>query len=85
VALGVWLPAALCSILDAAITGDWAMEASALQEKVAQLESKREVLVQLLEQSDLGSLRVDINQALEELDELLEAFERTFPGQTPSN
>ncbi|PSP17551.1 MAG: hypothetical protein BRC58_05940 [Cyanobacteria bacterium QS_8_64_29] len=61
------------------------MEASALREKVAQLESKREVLVQLLEQSDLGTLRVDVNQALEELDELLEAFDRTFPDQRSSN
>jgi hypothetical protein len=32
-----------------------------------------------LEQPDLGTLRIDVNQALEELDDLIDEFKRTFP------
>nr|WP_238718096.1 hypothetical protein [Petrachloros mirabilis] len=51
-----------------------------MQERMAYLTQKREVLVQLLEQPDLGTLRIDVNQALEEMDDLLEEFQRTFPA-----
>lgn len=44
------------------------------------VKGKREVLVRLLEQPDLGTLRIDVDQALEELDDLLEDFNRTFPN-----
>lgn len=54
----------------------------AIQERFEQIKSKREYLVTLLEQPNLGSLRVDLNQALEELDELIEEFELTFPGSS---
>ncbi|MEB3336904.1 MAG: hypothetical protein VKJ46_05530 [Leptolyngbyaceae bacterium] len=50
-----------------------------LQTQVSVIESKREALVRLLEQPDLGTLRIDVNQALEEIDDLLEEFKRTFP------
>lgn len=50
-----------------------------LRQRVQLIESKRESLVRLLEQPDLGTLRIDVNQALEEIDELLEEFNRTFP------
>jgi len=50
-----------------------------MQEKVTLLEGKRESLVQLLEQPNLGSLRLDVNQALEEMDDLIEEFKQTFP------
>lgn len=50
-----------------------------LRQRVLLIESKRESLVRLLEQPDLGTLRIDVNQALEEIDELLEEFNRTFP------
>lgn len=43
------------------------------------LQNKRPALVQLLEQPDLGTLRIDVNQALEELDDLIDEFKRTFP------
>jgi hypothetical protein len=33
----------------------------------------------LLEKPDLGTLRIDVNQAIEEIDELIEEFKRTFP------
>lgn len=55
------------------------MEPSNIQERVKAIESKREALLQLLEQPDLGTLRIDVNQALEELDDLIEDFQRTFP------
>ena len=50
-----------------------------MQEHIAFIESKRSVLVKLLEQPDLGTLRIDVNQALEEMDDLLDEFKKTFP------
>jgi hypothetical protein len=57
------------------------MDAQTLKEKVTKLESQREFLIGLLEQPNLGTLRLDVNQALEELDELLEEYKLTFPAQ----
>jgi hypothetical protein len=51
-----------------------------LREQVAAIASKREALVRLLEQPDLGTLRIDVNQAIEEMDDLLEEFKQVFPG-----
>jgi hypothetical protein len=58
------------------------MDRAAIQERIAQIESKRELLVQLLERSDLGTLRIDVDRALEEMDDLIEEFRRTFPDET---
>jgi hypothetical protein len=55
------------------------MDKVTLQEKVSLVASKREFLVQLLEKPNLGTLRLDITQALEELDELLDEYKVTFP------
>ncbi len=55
------------------------MDPQTLRERVAVIERKRQSLVNLLEQPDLGTLRIDVNQALEEMDDLLEEFKRTFP------
>ena len=55
------------------------MNPTTIRERVALIESKREALVKLLEQPNLGILRIDVNQALEELDELIDEFKRTFP------
>jgi hypothetical protein len=55
------------------------MDAQMIRERVAMIESKRNALVQLLEKPDLGPLRIDVNQAIEEIDELLDEFKRTFP------
>ncbi|MBE9171278.1 hypothetical protein IQ238_28535 [Pleurocapsales cyanobacterium LEGE 06147] len=57
------------------------MDESTLKNRIAQIESKRELLVNLLEQPNLGTLRIDVNQALEELDELIEEFKETFPAE----
>ena len=56
------------------------MDELTLKERVATVESKREYLLNLLEQPSIGTLRVDVNQALEEIDELLNEFRRTFPN-----
>lgn len=51
-----------------------------IRAKTAQLEAKRDVLVRLLEQPNLGTLRIDVNQAIEELDEVIEKCKQVFPG-----
>lgn len=55
------------------------MDTQTLRERISLIQSKREALVRLLEQPNLGTLRIDVNQALEEIDDLMEEFERTFP------
>jgi len=57
------------------------MEFSALQTRIELIRSKRQSLLRLLEQPGIGTLRIDINQALEEMDDLLEEFDRAFPNQ----
>jgi hypothetical protein len=56
------------------------MDKQSIQEKMTTILSKRDFLVQLLEKPDLGTLRIDVNQALEELDELVEEYRMTFPS-----
>ena len=55
------------------------MDRAEIQAKITLIESKREFLVELLEKPNLGTLRIDVNQALEELDELIDEFKLTFP------
>jgi hypothetical protein len=55
------------------------MDLQTIKERIAVVQSKREYLLGLLEQPNLGTLRVDVNQALEELDELIDEFRRTIP------
>ncbi|KKD35720.1 MAG: hypothetical protein WAN66_00030 [Limnoraphis robusta] len=55
------------------------MDSNTIRERIALIETKRESLVKLLEKPDLGTLRIDVNQAIEEIDELIEEFKRTFP------
>ncbi|AFZ35494.1 hypothetical protein Sta7437_1939 [Stanieria cyanosphaera PCC 7437] len=59
------------------------MDQSTLKARIIQIESKREVLLKLLEQPNLGTIRVDVNQALEELDELIFEFREIFPENKP--
>lgn len=65
--------------LDQLFEGD-AMELQGIRDRISTIRSKRESLIQLLEQPDLGTLRIDVNQAIEEMDDLLEEFDRTFPA-----
>ena len=55
------------------------MDPQTIRERIALIEGKRETLVRLLEQPNLGTLRIDVNQALEEMDDLVDEFRRTFP------
>lgn len=50
-----------------------------MREQISQIASKREFLLRLLEQPNLGTLRIDVNQAIEEMDDLLDEFQSTFP------
>ena len=52
-----------------------------IKAKIAQMVAKRDSLVELLERPSLGTLRIDVDQALEELDELIEEFNQTFPEE----
>ncbi|MBW4653580.1 MAG: hypothetical protein KME20_11180 [Kaiparowitsia implicata GSE-PSE-MK54-09C] len=52
-----------------------------MKERMNTVMNKRDALVRLLEQPDLGTLRIDVNQALEELDDLIDEFKRTFPAE----
>ncbi len=61
------------------------LDPQTIREKVAVIESKREFLVRLLEQPNLGTLRIDVNQAIEEMDDLLDEFDRTFPKSSNEN
>jgi hypothetical protein len=55
------------------------MDIAIIKSKIQAIASKREGLVKLLEKTDLGTLRLDVNQAIEELDELLDELKITFP------
>jgi len=55
------------------------MDIAIIKSKIQAIASKREGLVKLLEKPDLGTLRLDVNQAIEELDELLDELKITFP------
>ncbi len=57
------------------------MDKFTIKAKVNQIAEKREFLVELLEEPSIGTLRIDVDQALEELDELIEEFEETFPEE----
>ncbi len=56
------------------------VDSQTMRDRIALLEVKRGVLVQLLDQPDLGTLRIDVNQALEEMDDLIDEFKKTFPA-----
>ena len=55
------------------------MDLGMVKERIRAIASRRDALIKLLENPDLGTLRIDVNQALEEMDDLLEEFKRTFP------
>ena len=61
-------------------TGSKKMDIQTIKDRISAIQSKRERLLSLLEQPNLGTLRVDVNQALEELDDLLDEFKRTVPN-----
>jgi hypothetical protein len=54
------------------------MDVQDIKQRVSAVQSKRDYLLRLLEQPNLGILRIDVNQALEEMDELIDEYRRTF-------
>lgn len=57
------------------------MDVKTIRERVQVIQGRRESLVKLLERPNLGILRIDVNQALEEIDDLMIEFQRTFPEE----
>jgi hypothetical protein len=55
-------------------------DAQLLRDRFELIQSKRESLVRLLEQPNLGTLKIDVSQALDEMDDLIAEFQRTFPA-----
>lgn len=72
--------------LNLKVVKDWnkIMDLQTIKQRITIVQSKREYLLGLLEQPNLGTLRVDVNQALEELDELIDEFRRTIPEKENS-
>jgi hypothetical protein len=56
------------------------MDQQTAQDWFNKISQKRDLLTRLLEEPNLGTLRIDVNQALEEMDDLLDEFKRTFPA-----
>lgn len=52
-----------------------------IKARIAKIAIQRDSLVELLEKPNLGTLRIDVDQALEELDELVDEFNETFPEE----
>jgi len=61
------------------------MNEATIRERIGKIKKSREVLVKLLDKPDLGTLSLDVNQALEELDELILEFQQTFPEEGVNN
>jgi hypothetical protein len=55
------------------------MAAERIKEQVIAIAKQREVLIRLSRLPNLGTLTVDVTQAIEEMDDLLSEFRRTFP------
>jgi anion-transporting ArsA/GET3 family ATPase len=51
-----------------------------IQAQVAKIAEQRDVIVKLLDLPNLGTLRIDVNQALEEFDDLMQELNQTFPA-----
>lgn len=58
------------------------MDVQVLKDQVREIMAKRDYLLSMLDREDLGPLRIDINQALEELDDLIAEFEAAFPNES---
>ena len=54
------------------------MDAQTIKEKITAIKSKRDYLLSLMEKPNLGTLRIDVSQALDEMDDLIDEYERTF-------
>ncbi|GAB4346001.1 MAG: hypothetical protein Fur0042_11140 [Cyanophyceae cyanobacterium] len=57
------------------------MDVQGLKDGVRAIAAKRPWLLDLLEKPEIGSLRLDVNQAIEEIDDLMDEFYDTFPEE----
>ena len=55
------------------------MDARTLQGRIARVEEKREFLQQLQTNPNLGTLSLDVDQALIEMEDLMAEFRQVFP------
>jgi hypothetical protein len=55
------------------------MDARTLQGRIARVEEKREFLLELKANPNLGGLSLDVDQALIEIDDLMAEFRQIFP------
>ncbi|MGD1849575.1 MAG: hypothetical protein ACFCBU_02860 [Cyanophyceae cyanobacterium] len=60
------------------------METQTLKTKIKAILDQRDWLLNLLETPDLGALRLDVNQALEELDDLQDEYDAAFSDSSDS-
>jgi hypothetical protein len=56
------------------------MDAKTLQDRIALVENKREMLLKLQADPSIGLLSLDVSQALIEMDDLMAEFRQTFPN-----
>ena len=56
------------------------MNNQTLQQRITQVEEKRELLLKLKSDPNLGVLSLDVDQALIEMDDLMREFRQTFPN-----
>jgi hypothetical protein len=56
------------------------MDTQTLQQRITQVEGKRELLLKLKSDPNLGVLSLDVDQALIEMDDLMREFGQTFPN-----
>ncbi|GAB4214248.1 MAG: hypothetical protein OHK0012_11890 [Synechococcales cyanobacterium] len=57
-----------------------AADIASLKSRIELIRQRRPAIARLLNKPDLGALRIDVVQALEEVDELLREFDQTFPA-----
>jgi hypothetical protein len=55
------------------------MDAQNLQERITAVENKRTLLMKYKADANLGTLSLDVDQALIEMDDLMAEFRSTFP------
>jgi hypothetical protein len=55
------------------------MDARSLQKRISEVESKRSLLLKFKADPNLGTLSLDVEQALIEMDDLMAEFRSTFP------
>jgi hypothetical protein len=55
------------------------MDIQTLKQRVAAVEGKRELLLKLKADPNLGALALDVEQASIEMDDLMAEFRQTFP------